>query len=191
MKNAGAVVVLAALAVVFATHEALATLQKYQRVCESLTMYKIGHDRLHKVFVGLEDITTTSTTASRQPMGDSMQEGAGGGGGGDNSQAGGINSAGVDDTQVKKAAQFAVDALREDSKKRAMGLKKLNGKLTLGKVLKASQQVVSGMKYYLKLSVKDKHGTTATIQAEVWARVWLEDNDPTNAWQLLSASLVK
>jgi len=84
---------------------------------------------------------------------------------------GGWAKASVKDPGVVAAAEFAVAERLEQLRADAAG-----ADLKLVKIVKAEQQVVAGMNYRLTLEV-DAGAGPATVEAVVWARVWLEEKE--------------
>lgn len=68
----------------------------------------------------------------------------------------------VNDGHVQELAAFAVSEHNN----------KMQDRLTLVRVVKAEQQVVSGTNYRLELSVKETNGAAASYQAVVWEKPW-------------------
>ncbi|KAI3504041.1 hypothetical protein L2E82_45117 [Cichorium intybus] len=89
---------------------------------------------------------------------------------------GGITDAKAENSlEIETLARFAVD---EHNKKQ-------NATLEFVKVLKAKEQVVQGMMYYITLEAKDG-GENKTYEAKVWSKPWenfkgLEEFKPVDA----------
>ena len=82
---------------------------------------------------------------------------------------GGYSAAPVTNEQVVAAADFAVKAQEKAMQKSAP-----SAKLALVRIVSAQQQVVAGMNYRLRLSVK-ADGAEKEAEAVVWWQAWRKD----------------
>ena len=106
-----------------------------------------------------------STSTSSAPTTETSTSGAG--------KPGGWSKASVSDANVRKAAQVAVDTASKAAGK----------PFTLVSVDAAEQQVVAGMNYSLKLTVKVA-GKTRSADATVWWQSWRPVPFELTSWDL-------
>ena len=82
---------------------------------------------------------------------------------------GGYANVSVADSDVIKAAEFAINAQSETIQQRG---DQQPSKLQLLKILRAEQQGVAGVNYRLTLSVMDDGNHQRTAEAIVWEQAW-------------------
>ena len=92
---------------------------------------------------------------------------------------GGYANVSVADSDVIKAAEFAINAQSETVQQRG---DRQPSKLQLLKILRAEQQVVAGFNYRLTLSVVDDGNHQRTAEAIVWEQAWRPNPYELTSW---------
>lgn len=93
---------------------------------------------------------------------------------------GGVEDVPISSPQIRSAANYAINAQELILRGNKGGE---TTKLKLRKIISAREQVVAGMKYYLRLQVT-VNGQEREAEAEVWSQAWIKTApDTLSSWK--------
>ncbi|KAK3198087.1 hypothetical protein Dsin_021502 [Dipteronia sinensis] len=82
--------------------------------------------------------------------------------------------------QVQEVGRFSVEEFNRREMRRRGGNNNVYGELMFSEVIEAEKQVVSGIKYYMKIEVGTKSGETKVFDSVVVLKPWLHSKELLN-----------
>ncbi|KAK0608783.1 hypothetical protein LWI29_035963 [Acer saccharum] len=82
--------------------------------------------------------------------------------------------------QVQEVGRFSVEEFNRREMRRGGGTNNVYGELMFAEVTEAEKQVVSGIKYYMKIEVGTKSGETKIFDSVVVLKPWLHSKQLLN-----------
>ncbi|KAI9195838.1 hypothetical protein LWI28_018577 [Acer negundo] len=82
--------------------------------------------------------------------------------------------------QVQEVGRFSVEEFNRREMMRGRGTNNVYGELMFSEVIEAEKQVVSGIKYYMKIEVGTKSGETKIFDSVVVLKPWLHSKQLLN-----------